>query len=151
MREVKKKRLTQVTEVTVSETVTCNRCGKSTISVKDEHNFDIDLYHNVGFSFGYGSNFDMERWSFDICEDCLVDFIKTFKHVPSGFQLDPSIILVENESDEHQMLFDHWKKTGEWDDLKFKTHEELVELKDVFIEGYIDEIIAERFPSQFDK
>lgn len=135
----------------MSVTITCDKCGKSTVSIKDDYDFVNDLYHNVGFSFGYGSSYDLENWSFDICEDCLVNFIKTFKHVPSGFQLDTSIALVKDESDEHQKLFDHWKKTGEWDDLKYKSYEELVELKDIFVEGYIDNLIAERFPDKLDK
>ncbi|MBM7598248.1 hypothetical protein JOC34_000605 [Virgibacillus halotolerans] len=101
---------------TVEESIACNKCGNSIVAnLRDgEGNFNQDLYHGIDLRFGYGSNHDLEHWNFDLCEDCLVEFVKTFKHVPSGFYLDTSYLNVEDESEEHQKLFDHWKKTGEW-------------------------------------
>lgn len=38
---------------------------------------------SLNLSFGYESGFDEERWKFDLCESCLVDFVKTFKYSPT--------------------------------------------------------------------
>lgn len=94
------------------EVIRCYKCGKSDV-ITDEDDFTKEQYQHFSVSFDYGSNYDMERWSWTVCEDCLVDIIRTFKHVPDGFFVDPSSI--EPEKDRHQAMFDEWKKTGKWD------------------------------------
>ncbi|MBM7702880.1 hypothetical protein [Metabacillus iocasae] len=65
--------------------VTCNKCGKSEalIGARAERSHKSDLFHTFEMMFGYGSSFDSECWDFDLCEDCLVEFVKSFKHAPT--------------------------------------------------------------------
>ena len=66
------------------KTVTCNKCGQS-VSLKgpgDERDYKTNEFHAFNIAFGYPSKFDEERWKFDLCENCLVEFIKSFKHSP---------------------------------------------------------------------
>lgn len=74
--KVKKKMITSVT---------CNKCGKSEklIGPIYEREVDAEAFPTVRMSFGYGSNFDGEIWEFELCEDCLVEFTKAFKHPPN--------------------------------------------------------------------
>ena len=59
--------------------LTCNKCGivkeitDEPLGFVAEHQFQ-----QFTFNFGYGSRFDDETWSFDLCEDCLDEFTKTF-------------------------------------------------------------------------
>lgn len=151
MRIEKTHEVVKPTVETLEQTITCNRCGHDTTFDPESHNFEQDKYHEFYCHFGYGSSYDMEQWTFDLCEDCLVDIVKTFKYVPSGFRLDQSFAIVEDESEEHQKLFDHWKETGEWDEIKFKSYEEILGLKDIFTENFIDNVIKERFPDKYNK
>jgi hypothetical protein len=68
---------------------------------------------SISLGFGYWSKFDMEHWSFDICDNCLEDVIKTFKIAPDGFKVDSGWLVSEKE---HQKVFEKWKDTGIWDD-----------------------------------
>lgn len=125
-------------EKETSYTHTCNSCGKN-IKVRpcttDEWDDDIkDFYAD----FGYGSEFDGEQWSFSLCEECLLKLIKQFKYVPDGFKLDNYSNLTQEQ---HQELFEDWKKTGEWEELKFKTYEELIDQSKICGTEYINEII----------
>jgi len=113
--------VTEEKEVVIKSTVTCNKCGET---IEPYYADDMQTIH---LSFGYESRFDGEKWSFDLCDNCLLDVVKTFKHVPTGF-LDDSLYSVINDQEEHQKVFDHWKNTGEWEDMRFKTYEEIVEL-----------------------
>ena len=65
----------------VLKSITCNKCGKS--KEITDFGFEQDEFHSLNLSFGYGSGFDEERWKFDLCESCLVDFVKTFKYSPT--------------------------------------------------------------------
>lgn len=125
---------------------TCNKCGKE---VKVDHEKVCEWEDDIkGFSlsFGYESSFDGERWSFDLCEDCLVNIIKEFKYVPDGFKKDQYDNFTQEE---HQKIFDYWKETGEWEDLKFKTYEELVGMNDGWVmTGYINEAIRKYHPEK---
>lgn len=146
MRKQKIEQVVKTIDEIVEETIACNSCGKS-IS-QTQLGFESDHFHNVNLHFGYGSNYDMEHWSFDICEDCITSYIKTFKHVPSGFQLDQQFLIIEDESEEHQKLFEDWLETDEWDELRYKSHDEIIELKGIYSSDYIDTLIKERFPNK---
>jgi len=63
----------RVTFVQELKGVVCNCCGE----VFDPS--ESDLIHQFSPSFGYGSSFDLESWTFDICETCLVKIVKDFK------------------------------------------------------------------------
>jgi len=60
--------------------ITCNKCGK-TVALT-EYGLEENEFHSFNIVFPYGSMFDEERWKFDLCETCLVDFVRTFKHSP---------------------------------------------------------------------
>ncbi|WP_284035571.1 hypothetical protein [Neobacillus sp. 114] len=65
----------------VLKSITCNKCGKS--KKITDFGFEQDEFHSFNLTFGYESMYDEQRWKFDICESCLVDFVKTFKHAPN--------------------------------------------------------------------
>jgi len=75
------KEITTYTEtITKEETVsiTCDCCGK----VTDDENIWASDIETWSHEFGYGSRFDMDRVSMDICDDCYANWIKTFVHPP---------------------------------------------------------------------
>jgi hypothetical protein len=148
------KEITEEREVIVGRSATCNKCGKTY-----KQNHDSDDYmghydglwdgeiHNFGASFGYASSYDEESWDFDLCEDCLVDFIKTFKHVPDGFREERSYIIIKDR-EEHQKIFDNWKETGEWEDLKYKTYDELANDYRFFRTEHLNDVIKKYHPGK---
>lgn len=139
-------------KVLASKTVTCNKCGTSR-ELKpngDWYESEEGLYandvHNISLGFGYGSRFDMEQWSFDLCDDCLDDVVRTFKYAPDGFRYDGYTIIETEE--EKQKVFDNYRETGEWEELRFKTYEQLKELKGIYRKEYINEVVKENFPDK---
>ncbi|MFD2704706.1 hypothetical protein [Salibacterium lacus] len=62
----------------------CDKCG-GRYAPNDDSPFALNLVHNFGVFFGYGSEFDNAVWSFDLCEPCLLDFVATFRQAPTGF------------------------------------------------------------------
>ena len=67
--------LTEVQEKRV-EKVSCNMCGKVA------KHLDCTDINDLQFEFGYGSKYDMETWSFDLCDGCVDTLIKNFKIPP---------------------------------------------------------------------
>lgn len=59
---------------------TCYCCGVTI--VETEYGAESDLFHDITLYFGYGSGYDEEKWGFKLCEECIVNFVKTFKHPP---------------------------------------------------------------------
>jgi hypothetical protein len=60
-------------------TVTCNNCGKH-IEIDD---LDPDpslpnMFQSFEISGGYGSRFDYEKVTFDLCDECLSKIIDAF-------------------------------------------------------------------------
>jgi len=56
--------------------IMCDKCANFT---------DLDYANSVQhieISFGYGSRYDGETLSFDLCEDCLMEFVNKFKIEP---------------------------------------------------------------------
>lgn len=84
----------------------CNKCGKVFEAYDDSvKQFDLPM--------GY------EIFKFDLCYDCIMDIIKTFKIVPTGFKSDPSYTSSYDLDHElHQELFETWKISNEWPDDK---------------------------------
>jgi hypothetical protein len=60
----------------------CNVCGKSFKDTGLYTEFHNPMLHKFVVTFDYGSCFDMERWEFWKCEDCLLKEIKTFSVLP---------------------------------------------------------------------
>lgn len=52
----------------------CNKCGKENLHTEEIH-----------ISFNYPSKHDMEAWMFNLCDDCLDEFISTFVIKPTGY------------------------------------------------------------------
>lgn len=129
----------------IQESRMCNKCGKEFI--KDQNDNWNDFYdaeiHGVGFSFGYGSPFDGERWEYDVCEQCMVDYIKTFQYVPEGFKQNEYHLLTPEQ---HQKVFDNWKETGEWEEFKFATYEDIAKFHGWFGTDYLNILIQKYHP-----
>ncbi len=52
--------------------VLCNKCGTNKGEI-----------HNIVIEFGYFSKqHDGQTWDFDLCENCIIEFVKTFKYKP---------------------------------------------------------------------
>ena len=108
--------ITESVEITRTEQVIvgviCNCCGKPVEQDK------LDSIQQLNFSFSYNSIFDNNNsWKAQMCEICLINFIKTFKIVPENFMIDKSFISkYDNNHDLHQEAFELWKETNEWKD-----------------------------------
>jgi hypothetical protein len=75
MRKIEKKNI----PVEIVTEILCNKCGKSFNVVDFENTNLIDSFKIV---FGYGSRFDGEQWSFDLCNNCIIEMVSTFKIPP---------------------------------------------------------------------
>jgi hypothetical protein len=146
------KEVKQIEKVAVSKSVTCNKCG-TVRELKNEGNWyetDEDMFasdvHNVSLGFGYGSKFDMESWNFDLCDDCLESVVRSFKYPPDGFKEDGYSVISDEE--ERQKVFEYFKETGEWNEFKFKSYEELVKFAGFYDVDYINELIKEMYPDK---
>lgn len=111
-------------------TVTCNKCGVSEDRSDGNCNSEYGDYYDTGYddtfasfetNFGYGSRYDNEHWSFDLCEECLTELVKTFVVVPDGFGEDSYCVKYP------QVMFDEWKETGQFDVEAGMTTEEIAE------------------------
>ena len=68
-----------IKELEITEII-CNKCGKSFKPKNKQDFFWRDIVQSFAIEYQYGSEYDMEIWQFDICEDCLKDFIDSFKY-----------------------------------------------------------------------
>ncbi|RST75264.1 hypothetical protein D4T97_008400 [Siminovitchia acidinfaciens] len=66
------------------QSITCNKCGKSKKITGTEHERELqsEAFPTIKLVFGYGSSFDEEIWNFELCENCLVKFVRSFIHPP---------------------------------------------------------------------
>lgn len=74
MRDYIEEKIVQTKKINTK--VTCNKCGKS---FKPDFGQDMQ---KIELHFGYESKYDTDRWTFDLCDECILDIIKTFKHIP---------------------------------------------------------------------
>lgn len=100
----------EIREITVQKEVIleviCNKCGYKEKFIECQNGY----FQAITLNFGYVSKFDGELWEFHLCENCLVEFIKTFKYAPSGFGRDG---YGDNETiEEQQYYFEYWKKNS---------------------------------------
>ena len=115
----------------------CNKCGKRVD--------DSSRIQSISLDFGYGSDFDNDNWSFELCEDCLLCMVKEFKFIPDGF-CDVELRFAPDEK--KQELFEGWKETGEWESMKFMPYDELVELCTWYDKDYINKCIVKYHPEK---
>ena len=70
----------QKQEVKVVDEFVCNKCGNSFVAyhwgMKDYHNSQV---HNFHLTFDNRSKHYNKNLNFDLCEDCLLEFVRTFK------------------------------------------------------------------------
>jgi uncharacterized protein with PQ loop repeat len=77
---IKTKRITKEIVEDVVEDIICNKCG---CSLKDECNLNFEGLVEADIIGGYCSKLgDMTRIRFSLCENCLIEMFKTFKHDP---------------------------------------------------------------------
>ena len=117
-------------------TVICNKCG---CNIPDSLNGGYEV------RYSYGSVYDNESWSFELCENCLLELISTFKHIPKGFYDDSYISLSDNE---RQIVFEEWKKTGEFDELSVFSYDRLVDFVGYLSKDVINLAILKYHPER---
>jgi hypothetical protein len=64
------------------KTYQCNSCGR-TFTDKDEIDFTPNLFHEFAAYTGYSSPLDDEKIEFMLCERCLMEIFRGFKHQPT--------------------------------------------------------------------
>ena len=129
-----------------SQQVFCNMCGEKP-NQKKGFSFESDRFKNFTLSFGYGSKYDTETWSFGLCEDCLVKVISKFKYAPDGFFINPYFKNIIDQ-EKHQDIFDYWKETGEWHEFMSSSYKDLVNLKGFLDISYINKLIKRYYPDK---
>lgn len=100
--------------------VVCNKSGKEIKIKEDDYPFELNLMHNFEVNFGFGSDFEDESWEFELYEDELLNFIRTFKHKPEGFCVNARC---------PDAVWNEWKKTGKINWKAGWTKEEIKEEK----------------------
>jgi hypothetical protein len=87
-------------EYEVIKSIVCNKCGKTHEADEDNEYLHI---HKVDVNFDGERNYYRSRcWMLDLCDDCLVGFVKTFKHTPDWF----------HGWENNQQEFDKWVDGG---------------------------------------
>lgn len=56
--------------------IVCNKCGKE---IKIENNIVREDYLHIEKAWGYFSKKDKTTYQFDICEECVEEFVGSFK------------------------------------------------------------------------
>lgn len=72
---------TQTVEKDIVTSIICNKCGKEFKNTTEFYP-GFDNCHHFEIKFGYGSKFDGWTQSFDLCDACMIKFIKSFNLPP---------------------------------------------------------------------
>jgi hypothetical protein len=72
---------TEQKTVEVTDDIICNKCGES-CEVSEGYGYEGLIGARVDGGYGSKHLGDLERYEFDICEKCLVEWFKTFKINP---------------------------------------------------------------------
>lgn len=90
--KIVEKKTTPVTafqEEVISETVVCNLCGREFRNPLNKNSFEGYTWdsqlHSFAITFPFYSKFDNDTWEFDVCEDCLHEWVKNFWILPKGY------------------------------------------------------------------
>jgi hypothetical protein len=130
MYEYSEEKVTEIKEKITK--VTCNKCGKEEHLEEDETYLVHDLT-SIRLNFGYGSSYDMDKWSFELCDSCIEDFISTLKYPPEGFfQYPETLIMTDFTQEEVLAVFNEWKENKKinWIE-KINTKEVAEKMKDI--------------------
>ena len=143
MKEYKFKTVTEERQIEEGYISICNKCGQEN-KIHNGINEWEDDNQSFTLSFGYESKHDGETWRFELCDTCLVEIIKGFKYVPEGFFEDDYDNFTHEE---HQKIFEDWKQSGVWEELKYKTYEQLQEMNNgLFDYEYINAAVKRYHP-----
>lgn len=74
-----------VTKQETLDSITCNMCGKEVELIDGQHAQNMykeNDHHNFEGQFRFGSPLDGDIYKFDLCEECLLKFFKSFKIQP---------------------------------------------------------------------
>lgn len=86
----------------IDKDIICNKCGKSckVYLTADKKHTDFEGLLGVEVAGGFGSSHDCTTLKFDICDECLMKFIKTFKVKPEEIEVTPwaSTVYVTSEN-----------------------------------------------------
>lgn len=84
MIEQKTQRVTREVEEVVERYILCNKCGRKDESRPNPAYEEVQEYLYVDLVGGYGSRFpgDSTRVRFEVCQDCLAEWVGTFKIEP---------------------------------------------------------------------
>ncbi len=106
-----------------ADLTTCNKCGKS--CMKGNKDLGGDIEYPVGlidvvYAGGYFSTsiIDNDVYHFSVCEECLADFMKSFKISARKGQMNPKIEekyypdSIRDRERAHEMLREIIKKNG---------------------------------------
>jgi hypothetical protein len=74
--------------MTIITQVVCNKCGSAGSNSSDDQ-FAENLYHSFEVQFGFGSDLDDIEWSFDLCDNCIKEIVKSFKIKPKSREIGP--------------------------------------------------------------
>lgn len=80
------------TQKRVESKVICNKCGMTYDDDVSEYGYEEwqwDTIYPFKVEFGYSSKYDLQRWSFDLCENCIDEIVSTFKIKPTIIDTDP--------------------------------------------------------------
>lgn len=112
----------------MAEKCHCNRCGR--FHEGGEEDITSNFFHDVHLMFGYGSPLDMTLLDFSLCELCLFEIIKDFKHAPMVTEM-----LAPMEDDEGRISLDEklcedlrTKEDSCYEDLFIKNYKEIEDL-----------------------
>jgi hypothetical protein len=97
MKNYKKEVVTEEKDVHIS--TTCNKCAKIVEPEQVDHYVWETFAYEMYVDFKEGSPYERERWKFDLCEECIIELVKSFKIVPEWF----------NFSKDPQKVFEEWK------------------------------------------
>ena len=82
---VKEHKIEKIITCTVIDEVICNRCGRSFSGYIHCGEDSLEIHRFTGGGGYYSKIGDQTVWDFDICDDCLIEWLKTFKHNPVKF------------------------------------------------------------------
>jgi len=109
------------TIVKIPSSIKCDKCGKEMITQASDNGNGVLIYYDGGYDsdfFGDGTTIE-----FDLCEECLFNFIQTFKDKTNG--LDEGMVrdhddspypgegwrLIDTEHDTPQKGDEYWSRT----------------------------------------
>ncbi|MFD1412372.1 hypothetical protein [Oceanobacillus jeddahense] len=108
-----------------NRTFHCNRCGRYHTEYEMD-NFEGNFFHDFSAYFGYGSPYDDCFFEFTLCELCMFEIAKDFKHTPMILDKDPFA-----PPDEQVVPFDY-------NEFQRRRTEPTPYYKNLFIENYND-------------